>query len=134
MVTSRSRQSFKYFTLEGKWIKTVKLANLQVCRPVIHGENVYAGVCWSHDFGKVDAPQPWLVQTGFTMVMDQHDRVVSCPGGEAPMYKDDVLQHVNQDKAKTFYHGHDVCIDEDESMYVCQWNGERTPPIKLTRV
>lgn len=134
IVTSRSQQSFKYFTLDGKWIKTVKLANLQICRPVLHGDNVYAGVCWSHNFGKVDAPKPWLVQTGFTMVMDKNDRVVSCPGGTAPVYKGDELQTVDQDKAKTFYHGHDVCIDEDESMYVCQWNGERTPPVKLTRV
>lgn len=134
MVTSRSQKSFKYFTLDGKWIKTVNLANLQVCRPVIHGDNVYAGVCWSHDFGKVNAPLPWLVQTGFTMVMDQNDRVVSCPGGTAPVYQDGVLQTVEQDEAKTFYHGHDVCIDEDESMYVCQWNGKRTPPVKLTRI
>lgn len=134
IVTSRSRQSFKYFTLDGKWIKTVKMANLQVCRPVIHGENIYAGVCWSHDFGKVDAPKPWLVQTGFTMVMDKNDQVVSCPGGTEPVYKDGKLQAVAQDAAKTFYHGHDVCVDEDESMYVCQWNGERTPPVKLTRV
>jgi hypothetical protein len=134
IVTSRSSQSFKYFTLDGKWIKTVKLANLQICRAVVRDNNVYAGVCWSHDFGEVDVPQPWLVRTGFTMVMDNNDRVVSCPGGEAPTYKDGVLQHVAQDKAKTFYHGHDVCIDEDESMYVCQWNGKRTPPVKLTRV
>jgi len=134
IVTSRSQQSFKYFTLDGKWIKTVKLANLQICRPVIHGKNVYAGVCWSHNFGKVDAPKPWLVQTGFTMVMDQNDQVVSCPGGTQPTYTNGVLQTVEQDANKTFYHGHDVCIDEDESMYVCQWNGERTPPVKLTRV
>lgn len=134
MVTSRSQKMFKYFTLDGKWIKTVNLANLQICRPVIHGEKVYSGVCWSHNFGDIKVPQPWLVQTGFTMVMDKDDRVVSCPGGTEPVYKDGVLQRVNQDARKTFYHGHDVCIDEDDSMYVCQWNGEKTPPIKLTRV
>jgi len=134
IVTSRSRQSFKYFTLDGTWIKTVRLANLQVCRPVIHGDNVYAGVCWSHDFGQVDVTRPWLLQTGFTMVMDRNDRVVSCPGGTEPTYQDGILQTVTQDAAKTFYHGHDVCLDEDESMYVCQWNGKRTPPVKLTRV
>ncbi len=134
IVTSRGGKAFKYFTLDGKWLKTINLANLQICRAVIQGNNIFSGVCWSHDFSKVSDPKPWLVQTGFTMVMDENDRVVSCPGGEAPVYQDGVLQHVNQDKAKTFYHGHDVCLDEDESMYVCQWNGERTAPIKLTRV
>ncbi|QDT03773.1 hypothetical protein K227x_21580 [Rubripirellula lacrimiformis] len=134
IVTSRSQQSFKYFSLDGKWIKTVPLANLKICRPVIHGDQVYAGVCWSHNFAKVNVPKPWLYQSGFTMVMDKNDRVVSCPGGEQPIYEDGVLQTVNQDKARTFYHGHDVCIDEDDSVYVCQWNGERTAPVKLERV
>jgi len=134
IVTSRSEGAFKYFTLDGKWLKTVKLANLQPCRAVLHGENLYAGVCWSHNFGEVDIPKPWLYQSGFTMVMDRNDKVVSCPGGQAPVYKDGVLQPVAQDEQKTFYHGHDVCLDEDDSMYVCQWNGERTPPVKLTRV
>ena len=134
IVTSRGQKAFKYFTLDGKWLKTVKLANLQICRPVIHGEYVHAGVCWSHQFGAVDVPKPWLYQSGFTMVMDKNDRVVSCPGGEQPVYKDDVLQPVQQDAERTFYHGHDVCIDDDENVYVCQWNGERTPPVKLERV
>ncbi|MEM9929011.1 MAG: peptidylglycine monooxygenase [Bacteroidota bacterium] len=134
IVTSRAERAFKYFTLDGKWLKTVHLNNLQPCRPVIDGKNVYAGVCWSHNFGEANVPKPWLVQTGFTMVMDEHDRVVSCPGGEAPVYKDGKLQHVAQDAAKTFYHGHDVCIDEDKNVYVCQWNGELTPPVKLERI
>ncbi|WDQ18499.1 peptidylglycine monooxygenase [Rhodopirellula sp. P2] len=134
IVTSRAQRAFKYFTLDGKWIKTVKLANLQICRPVIHGDHVYAGVCWSHNNADVNLPKPWLYQSGFTMVMDKHDRVVSCPGGEQPVYEDGVLQTVKQDQARTFYHGHDVCIDEDESVYVCQWNGERTAPVKLERV
>lgn len=134
MVTSRSAKSFKYFTLEGKWIKTVNLANLQVCRPVIHGKQVYSGVCWSHNFGESKLEKPWLEQSGFTMVMDQNDRVISCPGGEAPVYKDNTLQTVAQDAQKTFFNGHDVCVDGDDNIYVCQWNGNRTPPVKLERV
>lgn len=134
IVTSRGQKAFKYFSLDGKWLKTVPLANLQICRPVIHGEHVYAGVCWSHSFSEVKVEKPWLYQSGFTMVMDKDDRVVSCPGGEQPVYENGVLQRVQQDEAKTFYHGHDVCIDEDENVYVCQWNGERTAPVKLERV
>ncbi|MGC4035993.1 MAG: hypothetical protein QM764_08520 [Chitinophagaceae bacterium] len=24
-----------------------------------------------------------------------------------------------------FYHGHDVCVDEDHNVYVCQWNAHK---------
>jgi hypothetical protein len=44
------------------------------------------------------------------------------------------LQSTFQDESKVFNHGHDVCIDEDESIYVCQWNANKTMPVKLTRV
>lgn len=134
IVTSRAESAFKYFTLDGKWLKTVKFANLRPCRPVLHGSHVYAGVCWSHNFGESKMDKPWLEQSGFTMVMDENDRVVSCPGGTEPIYKDGVLQQVDQDANKTFYSGHDVCIDDDENVYVCQWNGLRTPPVRLERV
>jgi hypothetical protein len=33
-----------------------------------------------------------------------------------------------------FKHCHDVCIDEDENIYVCQWNADQTYPIKLERI
>jgi len=31
-------------------------------------------------------------------------------------------------------HGHDVCIDEDKNIYICQWNADKTYPVKLERV
>lgn len=37
-------------------------------------------------------------------------------------------------KEKVFHHGHDVCIDDEENIYVCQWNANKTPPIKLKRI
>jgi len=33
-----------------------------------------------------------------------------------------------------FQHGHDVCVDDDKNLYVCQWNANHTAPVKLTRV
>lgn len=33
-----------------------------------------------------------------------------------------------------FNHGHDVFVDEDKNLYVCQWNAHHTPPVKLERV
>jgi len=35
---------------------------------------------------------------------------------------------------RVFNHGHDVCVDNDLNLYVCQWNANHTTPIKLTRV
>ena len=46
IVTSRSDKSFKFFTLDGKFIKTVELPGAYVCRPVLDDDNLYAGVCW----------------------------------------------------------------------------------------
>ncbi|MCR9200185.1 MAG: hypothetical protein NXI04_16240 [Planctomycetaceae bacterium] len=137
IVTSRSESAFKYFTLDGKWLKTVRLANMQPCRAVIDADNVYAGVCWSHDFSqarKDGVGQPWLVQSGFTLVMDANDQVVSCPGGEQPVYEAEQLQHVSQNASRTFFNGHDVCVDNDKNVFVCQWNGRQTPPVMLERV
>jgi peptidylamidoglycolate lyase len=33
-----------------------------------------------------------------------------------------------------FHHCHDVCVDGDKNLYVCQWNAGQTYPIKLERV
>jgi hypothetical protein len=102
---------------------------MYVCRPVIHGDKLYAGVCWSKDKeGKRNA------NTGFLTILDAKNKVISSPGGTAPIYQNGILQSTFQDESKVFNHGHDVCIDEDESIYVCQWNANKTMPVKLTRV
>ena len=127
--TSREECCFKIFTLDGKFIKRIDTPGMYVCRPVIHGQVLYAGVCWSKDAAgkKQDA-------TGFLTILDTNYKVVASPGGTAPVYKNGVLQQTFQHESKVFKHGHDVCIDEDESIYVCQWNANKTTPIKLTRV
>lgn len=128
VVTSRNENCFKYFTLEGEYIKTVKLDGLFVCRPVIDDNNLYAGVCWSNDReGKR------LQGSGFVTIMEG-DKVVSNPGGTAPQYIGGKLQNIYQSSTKVFEHGHDVCIDNDKNLYVCQWRAGGSAPIKLERV
>lgn len=128
--TSRNEQCFKFFSLDGKYIKTLQLPNMQVCRPVFDDTNLYAGVCWSQPkVGKTD----WQDHTGFVTILEG-DKVVSNPGGTAPEYVDGTLQKSYQLKHKPIFHGHDVCVDEDKNLYVCQWNANRTPPLKLERV
>ncbi len=31
-------------------------------------------------------------------------------------------------------HGHDVCVDDQENLYLCQWNAGKVPPYKLHRI
>src|SRR5680860_1068622 len=51
VITSRASTSFKFFTLEGIYIKTVELPGAFVCRPVLDDSNIYSGVCWSRTRG-----------------------------------------------------------------------------------
>jgi hypothetical protein len=127
--TSREECCFKVFTLDGKFIKRLDTPGMYVCRPVIHGQHLYAGVCWSKD---KEGKQ--LNSSGFLTILDTNYKVLASPGGTAPIYKNGVLQQTFQHESKVFHHGHDVCIDEDDSIYVAQWNANKTTPIKLTRV
>lgn len=125
--TSRSENCFKFFTLDGTYIKTINLPGLFVCRPVIDDNNLYSAVCWSkakNGKGRVD---------GFVTIMEG-DQVVSNPGGTVPAYEGGTLLPAFQAETPIFIHGHDVCVDEDKNLYICQWNAHRTPPIKLERV
>jgi hypothetical protein len=128
LCTSRGHNSFKRFTLDGKYLSTLFLPGAFVCRPVIDDSTLYAGVCWSR--------LRYLEQTnnsGFVTILDSKDKVVSNPGGTEPIYKKGELQLMIQDKP-IFNHCHDVCVDNDKNLYVCQWNANKTYPIKLERV
>lgn len=128
--TSREENCFKVFTLDGKFIHRIDLPGMHVCRPVMDGENLYAGVCWSNDaFGKMIGGN-----SGFVTILDASNKVISNPGGNAPVYKNNILQATMQAPGQLFQHCHDVCVDEDKNIYVCQWNANNTAPIKLTRV
>jgi hypothetical protein len=128
LCTSRGHNSFKRFTLDGDYLSTIFLPGAYVCRPVIDDGNIYSGVCWSR--------LRYLNQTpnsGFVTILDENDHVVSNPGGTEPVYRDGQLQLMVQDQP-VFDHCHDVCIDEDKNLYICQWNAGKSYPIKLERV
>ena len=129
IITSRADNSFKHFTLDGKYIRTVEMPGLFVCRAVIDDNNLYAGVCWS----TTRKGEKYVKDTGFVTIMEG-DKVVSNPGGTEPTYVNGKLQQMYQTEDKIFNHGHDVCLDEDKNIYVCQWNASHTAPVKLERV
>lgn len=67
------------------------------------------------------------------LILDGQDRVVSVIGGEAPVYKDGVLQPLVKATASPFIHPHDVYVDAAGAIYVAQWNSNRTYPLKFER-
>ena len=115
-------------TLDGRYLETIFLPGAYVCRPVLHGEMLLAGVCWSRLRYLNQTPE-----SGFVTILDRANRVVSNPGGTAPEYRDGELQLMVQAEP-VFKHCHDVCVDDDENLYVCQWNAGKTYPVKLHRV
>lgn len=130
IVTSRADQCFRRFTLDGRYVETIPVPGCMVCRPVIHGQEIYAGVCWSKTPEVNKLPQN---PSGFVVVLDARDRVVSAPGGSEPVYEDDKLKPLTQAE-RVFDHGHDVCALENGDLIVCQWNAFQTYPVKLEKV
>ncbi len=124
LVTARQKNQLKYFTSEGKYESTIDLDGAFVCRPVVKNDNVYLATIWSGDGGS---------DTGFVSILDTDNKLVSAPGGVKPKYTEGTLSRMHQ-TVQVFKHPHDVCIDEDDNLYVCQWNAGQTYPIKLTRV
>ncbi len=128
LCTSRGHNAFKRFTLQGQYLSTIFLPGAFVCRAVIDDQNIYSGVCWSR--------LKYLNQTpdsGFVTILNQDHHVISNPGGTKPEYKKGKLQLMIQDDP-VFKHCHDVCVDEDKNLYVCQWNAGKSYPIKLERI
>lgn len=124
LITAREQQAVKRFSLEGQHLQTISFPGANICRPVIHKEHCYLSVLKTSDgVGNPDS--------GFVLIMDQNDQVVSCPG--AAFSAHDGEKHFHQN-LRVFKYPHDVCIDQDENIYVAQWNSGNTYPIKLERV
>jgi len=132
VVTSRNDQAFKFFTLDGKFIKQVTLPGAYVCRPVLHGDNLLAGVC----FANTQKGEVRQKHNGYITILDADNKVVANAGGTEPVYKSGNLQPMYQDPRvhHLFHHGHDVCVDADENLYLCQWDAKGSAPILLERV
>ncbi|GAB3898397.1 peptidylglycine monooxygenase-like protein [Spirosoma agri] len=127
LITDRRRNALKRFTLDGKYVSTIALPGSYICRPVIHGDNIYGAVFRSTSDSYPDS--------GYIQILDKNDQVVSTPGGSAPVYQDGKLAEQRKDRSiSAFLHPHDVLVDADDSIYVAQWSSRKTYPVKLERV
>lgn len=125
IVTSREQNAFKRYTLEGKYIDTIPLPGAWVCRPVIKGDYLYAAVLMS-------SSMPWK-QSGFVTILDKANKVVSNPAGSEPLYDKGLPVEMKQVQ-KVFDYPHDVCVDDEENLYVAQWNSGNVYPYKLNLI
>ena len=107
--------------MDGEFIDTIALPGAWVCRPVIKGDYLYAAVLQSQN----------NVETiGFVTILDKNNKCISNLGGNEPVYKDGKPKEMFQTN-KVFQYPHDVCIDDEENMYVAQWNSGKVYPYKL---
>jgi hypothetical protein len=127
--TERVRNEFNWFTLEGNFVRGVYLPGAYVSRPVIHGKEMYSGVCFG---AKPDDYRMWQGR-GFVTILDESGKVVSNPGAQAPRYEEGRLKPMLQD-IPVFNNCHDVCVDSRGDLYVCQWNSNSVYPYKLHRI
>jgi hypothetical protein len=125
VVSSRQQNAFKRYTLDGTYINTIALPGAWVCRPVIKGDYLYAAVL------QTNARQG--EQSGFVLILDKNYKVVSNIGGNLPAYNNGLPDEMYQ-TIKVFQYPHDVCIDDEENLYVAQWNSGRVYPYKLSPV
>jgi len=124
LITDRMKNQLKSFSLDGKLINIIDLPGAYICRPVIHKTEVYLATIWSGDGSS---------NTGFISILDQKNKLISAPGGNKPTYLGSALQPMCQ-VYRIFHHPHDVCIDDNDNIYIAQWNSGRTYPIKLVRI
>jgi len=125
IVTSREEQSFKRYTTDGRYLDTIPVPGAWVCRPVIHGDYLYAAVLQSNS-------RLWQ-QSGFITILDKNNKVVSNLAGSEPVYNGSQADEMYQ-TIKAFQYPHDVCIDDEENLYVAQWNSGQAYPYKLKPV
>ncbi len=129
LCSARIKNTIKRFSLEGQHLEDIYLPGAFISRIVVDEQNLYSGVC----FGMTPDNFNMQLNLGFVTILDKNNKVVSNPGGTKPTYKNGKLQIMTQSQP-IFKHCHDVCVDNDKNLYVCQWNAGKVYPSKLVRV
>jgi peptidylamidoglycolate lyase len=125
LVTDRTRCCFKRFSMSGVYMETISLPGACVCRPVIKGDYLYAAVLRSPTLDNNDS--------GFVIILNKENKVVSVIGGAEAVYENGIPKPFYQ-TIQLFKHPHDVLVDDEENLYVCQWNAGKVYPFKFTPV
>ena len=103
LVSGRELNVLKRFSLDGKYMSSYKVPGALICRPVIHKKDIYFAVLKSKESPNSDS--------GFLLIINENNEVVSCPGATAPSYENNNLANLHQ-TIRLFQHPHDVCVDD----------------------
>jgi len=72
--------------------------------------------------------------TGFVIILNKENNVVSVIGGSEPEYDENRKLKPFHQTIQLFKHPHDVMVDDEENLYVCQWNSGNVYPYKLVLI
>jgi len=127
-VTSRSEGKLKRFTLEGELVDTLHLPGTSPNFIVPFGDYTFI----PHLRGNSAMPDK-PNKNGFITILDPERRIVSNLAADPAEYEGQTPKPMGANtQLFTFPHG--ILIDDEESLYVAQWNSGKTYPIKLERV
>ena len=125
IITDRTRCCFKRFSMGGEYIETISLPGACVCRPVIKENYLYAAVLRSPNLDNVNS--------GFVIILNKENKVVSVLCGSEAAYEGGKLKPFYQTN-QLFRHPHDVLVDDEDNLYVCQWSSGKVYPYKFIPV
>ncbi len=126
-ITSRNESKIKRYTLDGGLVDVVEFPGAQPNFIVPFGDHTLIPHLRGNDHAK-DQPN-----NGFLSVLGPDHKIVANLAAPAPEYVDGKPAPLGADTSLfTFPHG--MLIDDEESIYVAQWNSGKTYPIKLERV
>lgn len=120
IVSSRSEQTLKCFSLDGNYISSIPTPGAFIHGPVITSFGMVAAACWT---GQKDAPDE---NSGVVCIFDNHDSLVSVLGGSTQ-------KKISSD-GETFHHCHGIAVLENDDILLAQWRGEQILPFRLSPV
>ena len=125
LITSRSANQFKQFSLGGDLLEIIETPGMWPCRPVIKGQDLYFAIIVS---------KSWWDYDGFLAIFDTSHQLVSAPGALSDFDANRKVVTSAKYDGETFLSPHDVCVDDDLNLYVPQWLSGKTYPVRLTRI
>lgn len=126
-VTSRTEGKLKRFTLEGALVDVIDLPGTKPNFIVPFGDHTMIPYLNGNQGDKKK------IQSGFVSILGSDLKIVANLAAPAPEYIDGKLQPMGSD-TRLFTNPHGLLIDDEESIYIAQWNSGNTYPLKLERV
>jgi peptidylamidoglycolate lyase len=126
-ITSREEGKIKRYTLEGVLVDILDLPGALPNFIVPFGDHTVIP-CLQGNEGHKELPD-----NGLLCILGPDGKIVSNLAATAPVYVNGQLAPLGCD-TKVFTYPHGILIDDEQSIYVAQYNSGKTYPIKLERV